>query len=502
MRWVKIFTFGVSDVLRPEVLLYVIFGTYLGLIAGILPGLTASFTIVILLPFLAHLNPVVGIGMLMGVVEGGFTGGGFTATLLNIPGTPSAAATALDGYPMAKNGRAGEAIGMVIFASVIGGLLSRFVLVWAAPQLGKVTMGFGAPEIFAFTVLGITLVAAFSEQSLLKGIIMGILGLMFATVGVDPVSGLPRLTGGLYQLEAGVLLIPAMVGMFAIPQIVEAAMDLAKGDKLELIELKGGRIFPSLRSMWQQKANLLWGSAIGTVVGAIPGASGPVASFLSYDLARRRSKYPEKFGTGIVDGISSTESANNAVAGGALIPLLTLGIPGDTVTAVLLGALVVMGFSPGPLFMTEHADMVSAIFATLLLANIASLIVCFTTVRVLLKIIKVPPAILMPLLTVLTVIGSYSMRNLMFDVYAMLFFGIVGLLGRRFNFPVVPLLLGTILGPILEVKARVALMTSREGALIFVNHPVSLAFLILSLIILFSPALKLGLARIRVQKSA
>ena len=471
---------ALADVLRFQNLIASMMGVFFGLFIGATPGLTISLGMVLLLPLTFSLPPVTSFSLLLGLYAAGFTGGSISAILLNIPGTPSAAATAIDGHAMAKKGRGGEAIGTAVSASFCGGMFSLFCLVLIAPTIAKIALRFGAPELFALVLMGLTLICSFGQKSIVKGLISGVMGLIFMTAGLDPMLGTPRFTFGSVQLQSGISFLPALIGLFAIPQILNGL--IVGVQVIPKYQAKISGVLPKLRDIAKLSRAILLGSSVGTGIGAIPGAGGPIAVFLSYDYARRISKNPEAFGKGTPEGVAAPESANNGVAGGAMIPMLTLGIPGDPITAILLGALMIQGLTPGPLLFENNAQFVYSVFWAFLVANIMTFFLTFLTIKVWVRLHQVPKRILLPIITILCIIGSYALRNTFFDTGVMLFFGILGYVMQKYDFPVVPMLLAIILGPALEEHLRMSLIISQGDPMIFIKHPISLFFILVALV--------------------
>lgn len=460
-------------------------GVFFGLFIGATPGLTISLGMVLVLPLTFVLNPVTSICLLLGLYTAGMTGGSFSAILLNIPGTPSASATAIDGHAMAKKGRASEALSTAIFSSFTGGIIGLFSLALIAPYIAKVALKFGAPELFALVLLGITLICSFGQKSIIKGLIAGIFGLIVMTVGLDPMTGVPRFTFDVVDLQAGIPFLPAMIGLFAIPQIISGISGKVK--VIPTYNEKVSGIFSGFSTYLKRLKAIIIGSILGTGIGAIPGAGGPIAVFLSYDYAKKFTKNGKNFGEGEPDGVAAPEAANNAVAGGALIPMLTLGIPGDPITAILLGALMIHGLIPGPLLFQTNPQFVYCIFWAVLMANIFNLVISMFSINLWVKILKVPQHILLPIILVMCVIGSFSLRNTFFDTGIMFFFGILSYFMKKYGFPIVPLLLAIILGPSLEEHLRMSLIISQGDPSIFITHPISLTFIIIAIISFIYP---------------
>jgi len=454
-------------------------GVFVGLLVGMIPGMTISTGIIVVLPATFVLPADISIALLLGLYVGGMTGGSFSAVLLNIPGTPSASATALDGFPMAARGEAGRALGIAITASFIGGLFSFLCLFFIAPLLADVALEFRTEDMFSLVFFGLTIICSFAAGSLIKGLLSAALGLALVTIGQDPVMGTQRFTFGQANLMAGVHFLTAMIGLFAIPQLVDNLMSNQTGRQAQA---KLTSVLPRLSDLKAIRMPVFIGSMTGAFLGMLPGAGGPIAAFISYDGSRKVSKNPERFGQGCAEGVAAPESANNAVTGGALIPMMTLGIPGDPVTAILIGALMIHGLAPGPLLFMERGDFAYGVIFSFFWANIFNFIIAILGLRVLVKLLATPRALLMPTIAVLCVIGSYALRNNFFDVYVMLFFGFVGLAMRWLDMPVVPMLLALVLGGQLEEHLRVALIASKGDVSIFFESPISFTFLCLSVL--------------------
>ena len=476
-----------SSLFTWENFLFMNIGLAAGIIVGALPGLTGTMCIALLLPMTYGLNSLTGMILLLGVYCGGIYGGSVTAILINTPGTPASAATVLDGYPMAKKGQAGRALNLALSASEVGGLFSVAVLIVAAPQIARVALDFGPAEYFALALFGLTIIASVGG-SLLKGLIMGLVGLFVATIGMDPVGGTDRFTFNITALSSGINIIPALIGLFAITEIMYKARDIYKpaGD---VIEIKSNEKV-SFKDVLQYKATLLKSSVIGTFIGVIPGTGAAIASFLSYNEAKRASKHPELFGTGYGEGVVASEAANNAVTGGALVPLLTLGLPGDTNTAVLLGALTMQGIIPGPQLFVQQRQWVYSIMFALIIVNIFMYIQGRFFIKFFVNVTKVPTQILVPILITLCLIGSYAVNNTTFDALLMVLIGLFGYYMKKLDFPLTPMVIAIVLGPLAESNMRRALIISQGSALIFFQKPISCFFILLAVFMLFFPLVK------------
>lgn len=471
---------GMLFALMPLAILANLLGVVLGIVFGALPGLTATMGLALIVPLTFGIPPVVAFSALLGVYIGAVYAGSITATLIGTPGTAAAAATLMEGPALTKKGESKKALTMTTVASFIGGTFSSIVLILISPQLAKVALSFGPPEYFALALFGISIVAGVSGNSLLKGVIAGLMGLFIATIGMDPITGTTRFTFDIPDLLNGVDVIPALVGLFAISEILTR---LEKKGENVVDSIKTSVVGLKVSEISRNWFNLLRSSSIGTFIGIIPATGSGVAAFVAYNEAKRVTKEPEKYGEGNIDGLASTESANSAVTGGALVPLLTLGIPGDVITAVLLGALMIQGYSPGPTLFTEDTSLIYGIFTALIIANIFMLIVGLGAAKLFPKILKIPEGILMPIIAVFCVLGAYSISNSGFDVLIMLVFGILGYVMLKVGLPLAPLLLSLILAPIIEKNFRRAMVISENDFSIFITRPVSLIILIITLIV-------------------
>ncbi len=455
-------------------------GCLIGLIVGMIPGLTISTGIIIVLPLTFVLPPEISIALLLGLYVSGMTGGSFSAILLNIPGTPSASATALDGNPMASRGEAGRALGIAITASFVGGLFSFLCLYFIAPILADIALKFQSPDLFSLVFFGLTIICSFAAKSLIKGFLSAAIGLAIVTVGQDPMMGTHRFTFDEVNLIAGVHFLTALIGLFAVPQLVENFAEMAKSEAAAKSAAKIKSVLPSLSDLKLMRLPVSIGGVVGSFLGILPGAGGPIAAFISYDYSRRLSKQPDEYGKGSPQGIAAPEAANNAVTGGAIIPMMTLGIPGDPVTAILIGALLIHGLAPGPLLFVENGEFAYGLIFSFFWANIFNIIIALIGLRLLVKVLSIPKAFLMPTIAILCVIGSYALRNNFFDVYVMFGFGLLGLAMRWLNMPIIPLLLAMVLGRQLEEHLRVSLIASKNDISTFFTQPFSLFFLCLA----------------------
>lgn len=475
-----LFLEGLTAVLTFKTILFILLGVAMGLVFGAIPGLTATMAIAITLPMTYGMSPMDGMAILMGLYIGGISGGLVPAILLNLPGTPSSIATTFDGYPMAKKGEAGKAFGYAIVFSFLGGLFSIITLILLAPPLARIALKFGPFEYFAITIFALTMIASLAGKSLVKGLLAGLIGIGLAMVGAAPIDAFPRFTFGNNALDAGFNLLPVLIGLFAVAEIIKASEQKMKKEKSVVYKMKGFGF--SIQDFFKQGWNGLRSSLIGTGIGILPGIGGGTANIIAYVTAKNQSKTPEKFGKGIPDGVVASETANNAAVGGALIPLISLGIPGDTVTALLLGGLLIHGLTPGPLLFQNNADIVYGIFIALMIANIAMVVFLYFGMRFFTKILSIPKYILLPIILVLCIVGAIGVNNRMFDAGALLLFGIIGYIMVKYKFPVAPVILGFILGPLVETNLRRGLMYTKGDFLPFITQPIAAVFLSLAVL--------------------
>jgi putative tricarboxylic transport membrane protein len=476
---------GFSLALTPTNLLFGLIGAVLGTAVGVLPGLGPAATISLLLPLSYAIgNPITSIIMLAGIYYGAMYGGSTTSILLNIPGEAASVVTCIDGYQMAKKGRAGAALGMAAIGSFIAGTVGVIGLTFVAPPLSAFALKFGPPEYFSLTILGLMLATYLSGKSILKGMIMAVLGLLLATVGMDPVTGNTRYTFGLLILEDGFDFLTLGMGLFGIGEILST---LEGKLKAELATTKITNLWPTLKDWGISKWSVIRGSGIGFFVGLLPGGGAVIASLLAYAVEKRVSKEPQKFGQGALEGVAAPESANNAAASASFIPMLTLGIPGNPAIAMIFAALLIQGVTPGPLLLREHPNLFWGVIASMYIGNVLLLVLNLPLVGLWVQMLKVPYSILAPVIVLICSIGVYSMKNDVSDVMMMVIFGVVGYVLRKLQFELGPLLLAFVLGRILERSLRQALLISRGDVSIFFTRPISAAFLaVVALMILAS----------------
>lgn len=468
-------TQGLAMALDYHALIAVLVGSVAGVIFGAIPGLTYSMALALLLPFTFGMEATPAIALLLGIYVGGMTGGSVSAILLGIPGTPSAAATVFDGYPMAQKGEAGVALGAAVIASVFGGVFSLLIMVLLLEQVAAFAIKFGPVEIFALVLFGLSTICGLAERSMVRGLMAGVLGLMLMIIGLDEIDGVERLTFGTVPLQQGVNLLVAMIGLFAVPQVISTFIDHGHTKPSQLPSNVRASL-PSLRQFKQRLWLMVRCAGLGTAIGAVPGTGGPIASFLAYDHARRFSKQPEEFGKGELSGVVAPEAANNAVTGGAMIPLLSLGIPGDPATAIIMGGMILHGLQPGPMLFQTHLSAIYAIYIGIFIAYIVTLVVQIWGIRVFVRVLQVPPHLLAVCIIVMCVLGSYAIRNSIFDVYVMAIMGLIGYLLQRIHIPVAPVVLGLVLGGTMENQYRTALILGEGSYQGFFDSKVALFF--------------------------
>jgi putative tricarboxylic transport membrane protein len=476
--------FGVA--LQPINLLYCFLGVFIGTLVGVLPGIGPVAAMSLLLPVTFNATPEAGIIMLAGIYYGSMYGGSTTAILVNIPGEAASVVTCLDGYKMARQGRAGPALGIAAIGSFIAGTFAVLGLMLVAPTLARFAVKFGPAEYFSLMVLGLSILAYLSHGSLVKALIMACFGLALGLIGLDSITGVPRLTFDRMELVDGVGLVPIVMGLFGIAEILSnLEQTLTRSVMVSNIR----NLLPSREDWKESAAPLARGSILGFLLGILPGGGAVIASFVSYALEKKISKTPEKFGHGAIAGVAGPEAANNAAAGGGFIPLLTLGIPPNVVMALLLGAFIVHGLQPGPLLMVQNPGVFWGIVASMYIGNVMLLILNLPLVGLWVQVLKVPYRILFPLILLFCLIGVYSISNAIFDLYVMIAFGVLGYLMRKFGYEPAPLVLAFVLGPLMENNLRKALIISDGSFKIFVERPISLTCLVIALAILLSPLL-------------
>ncbi|WP_367568693.1 tripartite tricarboxylate transporter permease [Lacrimispora sp.] len=469
---------GLLSVLNPGCFAVLFIGVVIGIIFGSIPGLTSTMGVALCLPLTFSMSPLNGISMLVALYVGGTSGGLISAILLKIPGTPSSVATTFDGGPMADRGEGGKALGIGILYSFLGTILSIVALIFIAPSLAKIALKFGPYEYFAICLFALTMIGAMVGDSLLKGLMSGVAGLTFSLFGIASIGGAERFTFGLQDLENGFQQLPVMIGLFAVAEILNVAVTGVKSNEQKIMNYKIKGFGISLKEFKEQFVNFIRSALIGIGIGILPGIGGATSNIVAYSVAKQQSKYPEKFGTGVIDGVIATETSNNSSIGGALIPLLTLGIPGDTVTAMILGGLTLHGITPGPLLFKNSGPLVYGIFAAFLIATIMMLVVEFGGIRLFIKVLEVPKYILLPAVLVLCIVGTYGTNHNMFDVWTSLLFGVIGFFMAKHKFPQAPMILGFVLGKVVEENLIRGLMYSNNNFFAFFQSPIAAAFIL------------------------
>lgn len=480
----ELFINGLAAIASPETLALMILGTIVGIIFGSVPGLTAVTGIALFLPVTYSLGPIKGMALLIAIYIGAVSGGLIAAILINIPGTPASVATCFDGSPLAKKGQAYKALGVGTVFSFLGTIFGILVLVFVSPIIAEFALKFGPAEYFAVAIFSLTLISSLSGKSLVKGLISAALGIVFITVGAAPIDAVDRYTFGFSGMRGGFDILTVLVGLYAISEILSTAANkkqLIAGSG-QVMQFKGKGFGFTMKEFLSQKVNFLIAALIGVGIGILPGIGGATSNILAYSVIKNKSKYPEKFGTGIIDGVVASETANNATIGGAMVPLLTLGIPGDAATAMLLGGLIVHGVQPGPLLFTTHPDVVYSVFASMCVATIMMIVIQMFGLRLFAKVLEVPKYYLMPIIIVLCIIGAFALNNRMFDCWSIIFFGLVGYAMGKLDIPLPPMIMSFVLGETVETNLRRALMYSNNDPSIFITSPISCVFLVMAAI--------------------
>ncbi|GGM00879.1 C4-dicarboxylate ABC transporter permease [Pseudomonas asuensis] len=474
---------GFSAVFSFQILILITLGVAVGIVFGAVPGLTAVMAIALSLPLTYTMGPAAGLSLLVSLYIGATSGGLISAILLKIPGTPSSIATTFDGAPMMEKGEGVKALGAGIVFSFIGTIISIAALMFIAPWLAKVALRFGPHEYFGIAIFSLTLIATLSTGSMIKGLFSGVMGFVFATVGIAPVDAIRRFTFDTPNLNSGFEVLTVLVGIFAISEIIKVAESVRAERKaavasVSMKQIKGFGF--SMKEFIGQLPNSIRSSLIGIGIGILPGVGAGTSNIVSYIVAKKRSKYPEKFGKGVIDGVVASETANNAGIGGAMIPLLTLGIPGDAVTAILLGGFMIHGIQPGPMLFMSQGPLVYTIFAALLLASVMMLVLEFYGLRIFIKLLAVPKHILLPIILVLCVVGAFGLSSRIFDIWTILLFGLIGYGFVKGGIPAAPFIIGFILGPMAETNLRRGLMLSDGNFTGFLTNPICATFLVLA----------------------
>lgn len=480
---------GLQIVFTPSTFMLIFAGTVLGVIFGAMPGVSASMAVALALPFAYVMNPVIAIAFLVAVYCASITGGGITAILFKIPGTPSSAPTTFDGYPMAQRGEAGKALGFSLVASAFGGLIAAFAMALISPQLASVALKFGPSELFAVSFLGLSVLSCLDSGNLIKTLISGLLGLLIACIGMDPMLGVPRFTWGSSTLMSGVEMIPVMIGLFAVTEVLKQTNKRKTVEDGEA-ETKLKTTIPSFKEFWKVKVVMIRSSILGTIVGILPGAGATIASFLSYTVEKKMSKHSEEFGTGIPDGIVASEASNNAATGGSMVPLLSLGIPGGNAAAIMMSALVLKGVQVGPLLVKTQPEYLASVFGSMLITNIIMVIVALIVAKIFAKILAIPYSILGPVIVLLAMIGAFALKNSTGDVMLMVVAGIVGYFFVKLKFSPAALVLGLVLGEMCESNFRRAYTLTNGSITAIFAKPITAVLMTACVIMLVYPIVK------------
>ena len=476
--------FGLQVALQPMHLFACFIGVFVGTLVGVLPGIGPVATMSLLFPVTYAMSPTGSIIMMAGIYYGAMYGGSTTSILVNIPGEAASVVTCLDGYQMARKGRAGPALGIAAFGSFIAGTLSVLGIMLLAPPLARFALDFGPPEIFTLLLLGFTMIAYLSSGSKLKAIAVAFLGFFLGTIGLDPITATARFTFGTVTLTDGVGLVPMIMGLFGISEVL---LNIEESTKQEVFETRISGLLPT-REDWKQSIGPIGrGSVLGFFLGILPGIGAIIPTFISYALEKRISRHPERFGTGTIEGVAGPEAANNAATGGSMIPLLTLGIAPNVVMAVLLGAFLVHGVQPGPLMIKEHPEIFWGVVASMYVGNAMLLVLNLPLIGIWVQLLKVPYGVLFPLILLFCVIGVYDVSGNSWDVVIMLVFGVVGYLMKKLDYEPAPLVLAFVLGRMTEETVRQSLVISRGSPAIFFTRPLSAAFLLVAFAIVMSP---------------
>ncbi len=476
--------FGFSVATLPMNLLFCFIGVLVGTLIGVLPGIGPPAALSLLLPVTFHVPPVSAIILLAGIMYGAMYGGSTTSILVNIPGEAASVVTCLDGYRMARQGRAGAALGISAFGSFIAGTVSIFLLIFLAPTLAKFALRFGPPEYFSLMIMGLSILIYLARGSMINALIMVCFGLLLGMVGLDNMTGASRFTYRITSLMDGLGLVQIVIGLFGVSEVL---LNVERAFKQEVLKTKIKGLLPN-REEWRRSIFPIGrGTIIGFFLGVIPGMSVVIPTFLSYTLEKRLSKYPEKFGTGMIEGVAGPEAANNAASSGTLVPMLSLGIPTGAATALLLGALMIHGLRPGPLLIVESPEVFWGVVASLYVGNVMLLILNLPLIPLWVKILKIPYHYLFPLILLFCIIGSYTTNNNPYDIVIMTLFGVIGYVMKKLDYEAAPLVLALVLGPIMENAVRRSLVIADGDVTVFFTRPISAFFLIAGLLILFSP---------------
>lgn len=480
---------------RPDILLPWILAMVLGVFIGAMPGLTATMGVALVVPLTFHMEPIAGLAMILGLSFTAIFAGDIPATFLRVPGTPASGAAVLDGYEMSKKGKGSLAIMIDLFCSTLGGLIGVILLITISPTLAKFALKFTHFEYFWLGVLGLSMSAVITKESNIKGLISISGGLLISTIGIDPSTGFPRFTFNSLNLMGGINFIPVMIGLFGISEVLRSISSQSQDQLSGAAVMQRGKtkVMDIFRIMGRNKRVIAQSSIIGTIIGALPGAGADIAAWVSYGLAKKTSKKPEEFGTGSEEGVIAPTTANNAALGGTWIPALVFGIPGDTITAIVLGAMLMYGLKPGPLVFQDNKVLINQIFSVALISQVFLLILGYLGIRAFTWVFKFPKNVVLAGITIFSLVGAYAIRMNVFDVFLVVLFGLVGFLMEKVKVPLAPFILGLVLGPMIEDNLRIGLIKSDGQILPFLTRPISATFaLILLVLFLYEPVMALS----------
>ncbi|MDR1903683.1 MAG: tripartite tricarboxylate transporter permease [Treponema sp.] len=485
---------GLGVVFAPQMLLLIIFAVFLGTLFGALPGVSATMAVALGIPFTYRMDGVSSIAFLVAIYCASITGGGMTAILFKIPGVPSSAPTTYDGYPMAQRGEAGKALGVQLVASAMGGIFSALCMLLLSPQLTQAALSFGPSELFAISLMGLSILTSLDTGNICRTVISGLLGLLLACIGLDPLLGVPRMTFGTRFLTSGIEMIPVMIGFFAVTEVLKQTVKRTKLDTVGNTS-KIKTMMPSIKEMLSVKWTVFRCSVIGTIIGILPGAGATIAAFMCYSMEQKISKTPEKFGTGVLEGIAAPEAGNNAACGGSMVPLLSLGIPGGNAAAIMMSALVLKGVTMGPLLLVNQPQYLSATFASMLVSNIVMIFAAMLIAKIFVQVLKIPYSILGPAIIMMATIGAFATKNTSIDVVLMAVAGLAGFIFVTCKFSSSAMILGLVLGVICESNLRRAYTiisgeTFLQSTLNIITRPVTGIALLVCLAVLISPGIK------------
>lgn len=474
------------DIFQLNILIPWIISMFIGILVGGTPGLTATMAVALIVPITYYMDPLAGLAMILGVSFTSIFAGDIPATFLRIPGTPASAAAVLDGFEMSKKGKGSLALTIDLICSAIGGLIGVLLLILIAPPLAKFALRFTHFQYFWLGMFGLSMSAVLSSGNNVRGLISAVLGLLVSTVGIDITTGFPRFAFGNIELMGGIGFIPVMVGLFGISEVFKNVKSRDRLTQSTIHDKINISIFKTLLIVWKRKWIVLKSSFIGTAVGALPGAGADIAAWVAYGIEKKTSKKPEEFGKGSIDGVIAPTSANNAALGGTWIPALVFGVPGDSITAIVLGAMLMYGLKPGPLIFQQSPDLVKGIFAIALISQFFLIPIGLLGIKAYGRILMLPRNVIMVFVLIFSVVGSYSIRNSFFDIYIMLFFGVIGYMFENLNIPLAPMVLGIILGPMIEDNLRVGLIKTGGNYLPFLTNPISAVLVLLIIFTFFS----------------